>query len=282
VDKLTVLNFYLFTCDYNNNIMWMKRSKAKQISIRLRQLEIRLQNLIEGSAARFFPSMDGKQDLAARLVDAMRQGIRTGPNGEAIGPNLFILETHPSQTDSLAGDAVLLDGLTRVLQEEGIEAGLSFTSPLAVRVASAPDVSPGYIRLQAIHSQIGLTDTTAVEANPDDDSLPAGAPANAFLIVDGMQVFLIRQAVINIGRRADNHLVIDDARVSRVHAQLRAVHSQFIIFDLDSLGGTWVNGERIRQKALQPGDVISLSGVPLVFGQETAYPDATQEMPASI
>jgi len=34
------------------------------------------------------------------------------------------------------------------------------------------------------------------------------------LIVDGMQVFLIRQAVINIGRRADNHLVIDDARVS--------------------------------------------------------------------
>jgi len=259
----------------------MKRSQAKSLSIRLRQLETRLQNLIEGSAARFFPSVAGQQDLAARLVEAMRQGILIGPNGELVGPNLFILETHPSQTAQLAEDTVLLDGLTRLLQEEGAEAGLSFDSPLAVRVASTPDVSPGNIRLQAVHSQIGLTDTTAVEANPADESVPASIPVNAFLIVDGMQVFPIHQAVVNIGRRTDNHLVIDDPRISRVHAQLRAVHGQFIIFDLDSLGGTWVNGERIRQKALQPGDVILLSGLPLVFGQETAFPDATQEMPAS-
>jgi pSer/pThr/pTyr-binding forkhead associated (FHA) protein len=93
-----------------------------------------------------------------------------------------------------------------------------------------------------------------------------------------MEVYPLRVAVLNIGRRADNHLIIDDPRISRVHAQLRLVRGRFVIFDLESSGGTWVNGERIHQRALQPGDVISLSGVPLVFGQDSHLADETQRM----
>jgi len=78
----------------------------------------------------------------------------------------------------------------------------------------------------------------------------------------------------------DNHLVIDDPRVSRLHAQLRIVRGQFVIFDLDSTGGTFVNGQRIHQYTLRAGDVISLAGVPLVFGQEIPEPGDTQEVPA--
>jgi len=99
--------------------------------------------------------------------------------------------------------------------------------------------------------------------------------------VDGVQIFPLTQPVINIGRRTDNHLVIEDARISRLHAQLRAVHGQYVIFDLDSTGGTWVNGERVKQSTLIPGDVVSLSGVPLVYGQETTYPEDTQKVPLS-
>jgi pSer/pThr/pTyr-binding forkhead associated (FHA) protein len=74
--------------------------------------------------------------------------------------------------------------------------------------------------------------------------------------------------VVNIGRRPDNHLVIDDARISRLHAQLRLVRGRYMLFDLESTGGTFINGERIRQHTLRPGDVISLAGVPLVYGQD--------------
>jgi len=50
-----------------------------------------------------------------------------------------------------------------------------------------------------------------------------------------------------------------------------------VIFDLDSSAGTWVNGKPVRQQALQPGDVILLAGVPMVYGQESQGLGETQE-----
>jgi pSer/pThr/pTyr-binding forkhead associated (FHA) protein len=92
---------------------------------------------------------------------------------------------------------------------------------------------------------------------------------NAFLIVNGTETFPLTGSVVNIGRRETNQLVINDPRVSRNHAQLRAVHGVYILFDLNSTGGTYVNGMRVYQQNLQAGDVISLAGVALVYGEDT-------------
>ncbi len=86
--------------------------------------------------------------------------------------------------------------------------------------------------------------------------------------MDGTQIFPLKRSVINIGRRLDNHVVIDNPRVSRAHAQLRIVKDRFMIFDLNSSGGTYVNGQRVNQSVLSAGDVISLAGVNLIFGQD--------------
>lgn len=90
--------------------------------------------------------------------------------------------------------------------------------------------------------------------------------------MEGTKVFPLTQSVINIGRRLDNHIVIDDPRVSRRHAQLRAIRGWYILFDLNSTGGTYVNGQRVTQSILYPGDVISLAGVPLIYGQDNPPP----------
>jgi hypothetical protein len=45
-----------------------------------------------------------------------------------------------------------------------------------------------------------------------------------------------------------------------------------MIFDLQSSGGTYLNGEPITQAELNPGDVISLAGVPMVYGQDAVRP----------
>jgi pSer/pThr/pTyr-binding forkhead associated (FHA) protein len=83
--------------------------------------------------------------------------------------------------------------------------------------------------------------------------------------------------VINIGRRLDNHVVIDDPRISRNHAQIREIKGRFVIFDLNSTGGTYVNGDRINQSVLYPGDVISLAGVTLIFGQDLPPSQQTEK-----
>ncbi|NUM45777.1 MAG: FHA domain-containing protein [Anaerolineales bacterium] len=92
-------------------------------------------------------------------------------------------------------------------------------------------------------------------------------PANAFLIVNGAEVFPLKKNIVTIGRMADNDLVIQEVRISRYHAQLRAVKGQYLLVDLQSTGGTSVNGEKVLKVALFPGDVISFAGVPVIYGQ---------------
>jgi pSer/pThr/pTyr-binding forkhead associated (FHA) protein len=111
-------------------------------------------------------------------------------------------------------------------------------------------------------------DTDAKDEKPES----AAVPESAFLIIDGVKEFPLKKPVVNVGRRLDNDLVIDDPRVSRHHAQLRAIKSRYVLFDLNSSGGTFINGQRTSQTVLYPGDVISLAGVSLIFGQDIPLP----------
>ena len=97
-------------------------------------------------------------------------------------------------------------------------------------------------------------------------------PSNAFFIIEGARFYPLARTVINIGRRLENDLVIDDPRVSRNHAQLRAVEGHYILIDLNSTGGTFVNGTRISETIIYPNDTISLGGVLLIFHQDDPPP----------
>src|ERR1041385_8618407 len=93
-------------------------------------------------------------------------------------------------------------------------------------------------------------------------------PPNAFFVIDGTRYHPLAKAVINIGRRLENDLVLDDPRVSRNHAQLQAIEGHYVLFDLNSPRGTFVNGSRITQAIIYPDDTISLGGVTLTFHQD--------------
>ena len=97
-------------------------------------------------------------------------------------------------------------------------------------------------------------------------------PPNAFFVIEGGRTYPLVKTVINIGRGLENQLVIGDLRVSRNHARLQAINGQFALFDLNSKGGTFVNGRRIHQLILHPGDTISLGGLTLFFKQEDSPP----------
>ena len=94
-----------------------------------------------------------------------------------------------------------------------------------------------------------------------------GDVEEAFLTLDNGDLFPIRLPLLTIGRRIDNKLVLNDPRVSRVHAELRCVRGRFVIFDKESSGGSYVNGIRVAHSVLYDGDVISLAGVQLIFRQ---------------
>ena len=101
---------------------------------------------------------------------------------------------------------------------------------------------------------------------------------NAFLIVAGSKIFQIKKQVTKIGRSRENDLILDYPQISRKHAELIFSEGFFHISDLNSMGGTYVNGDKITSKKLEKGDVITLATLHLVFGQEIITGSETKKM----
>jgi hypothetical protein len=91
---------------------------------------------------------------------------------------------------------------------------------------------------------------------------PAEQPVRRVLLEDGESVV--------VGRDPGAGLVVDDARISRRHAQLEARAGSWALHDLGSKNGTSVNGLSAAGQVLASGDWLSFGGVPGRFEQLTA------------
>ena len=68
-----------------------------------------------------------------------------------------------------------------------------------------------------------------------------------------------------IGRSMDCDIVLSDPQVSRLHARLDKNEDGWVLVDLESQNGTLVNGVKVREKILAPGDVIQLGAASLTY-----------------
>jgi len=79
------------------------------------------------------------------------------------------------------------------------------------------------------------------------------------------QEFEITQLVTTIGRAPDNTIVLPDPTVSRHHARVDRQGDAFIVSDLGSTSGTWLNGARLTAPQwLREGDTLTLGRTTLV------------------
>ncbi len=115
------------------------------------------------------------------------------------------------------------------------------------------------------------TNSAPVENN-ENSGKEISIPENYVLIFKGAKAMPLNQLITSIGRSHDNTVVIDDPRISRHHLEIRFIHDHFVVFDLNSTGGTFINGQRVAQGLLYPGDLLSLAGIDLVFAQDTDLP----------
>lgn len=92
------------------------------------------------------------------------------------------------------------------------------------------------------------------------------------------KVYSLENTEISIGREVGSDVFVNDEEVSRRHARLKSQFGDYVLEDLGSTNGTFVNGQRATgQRILKPGDTITLGeNVSLTFEEVPFDPNATQ------
>jgi hypothetical protein len=230
-----------------------------------RQFEQRIEQLVEGSFARLFAGRLHPREVATHLARAMEDHARQLEDGTSLAPDIYLIRLNP------ADHTALLNAQPR-LAESLAQAVINLANRFNMRLLNQPkiDIAPDesvVLRAVIIGADHGaLPDTRSTQVlQPISPAQAPSAPRNPQLIIQGTRYVPLDRPVVNIGRRRDNHIVIDDPRVSRQHAQIRLRFGSYIIYDLGSSGGTFVNESYVSESILKPGDVISLAGVLLVY-----------------
>jgi ribosomal protein L40E len=110
----------------------------------------------------------------------------------------------------------------------------------------------------------------------EDDVLAADAaavaalsPGTALLAVlrgpNAGSRFLLDSDLTLVGRHPDSDIFLDDVTVSRRHAEFYRQGSRFVVRDVGSLNGTYVNRDRIEEVELREGDEVQVGKFRLVF-----------------
>lgn len=124
---------------------------------------------------------------------------------------------------------------------------------------------------------------TNAHAGGNPAVLPAASPvataaapprrAPSLVFVSGThtgQSIPLLPTTLTIGREHDNNIEIKDAEVARYHARILHDRGNYVVEDLESTTGTWVNGKRARRTTLNHGDVIRVGQTELAIDFEWA------------
>jgi len=221
-----------------------------------------MESLVEGTLARLFAGHVHPRDVALQLARALEDSAASGAPGTHYNVRLNptdageLLSAHPDLAEQLS---IELLGLAR-------DAHFTLAQPPEVSVVADPAQAAHTISVSSENRGVLASGTQTMAPVP---AAVAHATPRAFVILDGERTITLHETVVNIGRRLDNQIIVDDPRVSRSHAQLRLRFGHYVLYNLGSTGVTFVNGQRIEECVLRPGDVISLGGVPLIYGEDT-------------
>jgi hypothetical protein len=235
----------------------------------LKQLEDQLQEFIEELMSVLPRGKFERDEIAAQWAREIQAGTKTDKQGRPYAPDQYTLSMHPKDYDALTKiDHVPQTRLTEALHASLEAADFHFTREPHITLATDPTLRRAEIRVIAWTS--GEPGHEVAEAAKDEET--ETPPEGAFFIVEGNQHFPLDRVLINIGRRLDNQLVLEDPHVSRRHAQLRVRGGRYVLYDLGSTAGTRVNGKQAQEWVLRPGDVVTMATVQLIYSEDIEGP----------
>ncbi len=217
---------------------------------------------IERAFAKTFRSALEPAQIARKLIAKMEAQAVHSPTGVQ-APDRYIVHVSDDDYHRLAPHQQSLEQewsalLTDMAQRVHIELG---GSP-EVRLVADLAVVAGSVHIDA--RPLACPDGEVTRANFSAPALhirvTKGVPLDATVELAGSVI---------IGRDKDSDLVLSDPGISRHHARVGASDGAWVLHDLQSTNGTFVNGTRVAQARIGKGDVVTLGSTRLIVEKST-------------
>lgn len=213
-----------------------------------REIEDRLERLVDGATAAVFRGKMHPVDMAERLIRQADFLAYEGPAGPQI-PNRWVMRVNPADLPDGVDRRQLADELASALGETAQERAWRLTGPISIDLVTDDEVPRG------------LTDCTGESESgslPSWGQLVAVSPPLALDLSDNRNT---------VGRALDSDVVANLPEVSRHQAVIVREGSTVVISDASSANGTFVNGHRVDDspRPLVPGDTVRMGTVDFTF-----------------
>lgn len=247
----------------------------------LRELEQRLESLLEGFFTRQFKSGVQPVEIAKKLAREMDLN-RTISVSKVYVPNHYTVLLSDADIQKLKPfEKTLATELQSFLISHARSENYGLVGGLQIEFKSSPRLTLGGISIRSsLDSDVeqfpdekaGTQQASAIErTHVQASGVKPKVTKASFLIMPGQggeNRFSLAERPVSIGRAGDNHIVVPDANVSRYHAKIELVGSDYLVKDLGSTNGTLVNGIRIGEHRLKHGDTITVGTTKIYFRRE--------------
>jgi hypothetical protein len=227
------------------------------------RLEGTLERLVESAFTSFFRKPVSAHDMAVKLARSMTSNTQPSQDGDVrpIAPDRYVIHLNKEVCDKFAKSQ---ETVTNELAQQMID----LAAKLGYRLVEHPQVlfqadtklRTGDLTVDSSHSAVAPS-----TAMMQPIKMPTAQPMFSCHLLVGERAITLTQAIVNIGRSDENTIIVEDAFVSRHHAQLRLRNGVYLLFDVDSKSGTFVNDIAVREHRLQSGDVIRIGNTKLIF-----------------
>jgi len=247
----------------------------------LRNLEAKLGGLVEGAFGRAFKTSVQPVELAHKLAKEMEDNRMASVSRVYVPNHYRVFLSSPDREQFSSYEPALRKELSDYLLEHARQESLALTSRPQVEFHTDDRLELGEFGIQAqllgapeeedsgpdeVAPSAGSFGHTMVYS-PDREARKLEAPLDrrqALLVGEGRRNRLSGNRVL-VGRSRECDVVVADPNVSRRHIELRRVDGGWAAVDLGSTNGMKVNGRRIAEADLRPGDRITIGVTDLTF-----------------
>ncbi len=252
----------------------------------LRAIEQKIEALFEGVFGRAFRTNVQPVELARKLSKEM-DDHKTVSVSRVYVPNEYTVYLSFSDREQFEGyEDSLRAELEEYIGEHARRESYALLTPPKVLLETDADLAVGEfgIATRMVQPKRGQHPPDEPEeqvesgatmiykpAQPQTEAVPAEEPGLerevAVLSWDGQTRRVDKRRFV-LGRSRECDIQVEDANVSRRHAELRQEGATYWIVDLDSTNGIEVNGKRVTRAKLEPGDTFTVGSTDVTFSTE--------------